>query len=134
MIGEPIISVPCIETPHPKDESSSMDMADHCKEKLDNGSIFITTDKEHHDAGDTVVITGCVVDSISSGDLSVQIINPENNVIKTSTLAPGIDGSFDTEYVIDEEFGLDGKYSAAVSLGNNSSTKTSPSLNLDHLQ
>ena len=99
-------------------------MADHCKEKLDNDSIFITTDKEHHDAGDTVVITGCIVDSLSSVDLSVQIINPENNVIKTSTLAPGIDGSFDTEYVIDEEFGLDGKYSAAVSLGNNSSTKT----------
>jgi predicted secreted protein with PEFG-CTERM motif len=99
-------------------------MINNCKEKLDDDFIFITTDKEHYDAGNTILITGCVSDLQSLKDLSLQIVDPENKIIKVSTLIPESDGSFDTEYIIDDEFGLDGKYSATVEFGDYSSTKT----------
>ena len=122
--SESIISVPCTEQEILEDESSIVNMDYTCKEKLEDNLVYVTTDKEHYDAGDSIVITGCISDTTNSQALNLQIFDPENKIVNTSTIMPEANGLFHTEYIIDEKFGVDGRYSVTVEHGNYSSTKT----------
>ena len=122
--SESIISVPCMEQEILEDEFPIVNMDYACKEKLEDNLVYVTTDKEHYDAGDSIVISGCTSNTTNPQSLDLQIVNPENKVVDTSIITSETNGSFHTEYIIDEKFGVDGMYSVTVEHGNYSSTRT----------
>lgn len=122
--SEPVISIPCMEQATLENKSSIVGMNYTCKEKLGDNLVYITTDKEHYDTGDSIIITGCASDATNFQDLNLQIIDSENNIVKTSAIIPEANSSFHMEYIIDDKFGVEGKYSAIAEIGSYSSTKT----------
>ena len=120
--GKAIVSVPCTELT--SEDSSVVDTANNCKEQSGADFIHVATDREKYDAGDTIRITGCVTDTSHSKGLNIQILDPDGNMVKASTVVPQINGSFFTQYDIDEEFGIDGNYYVTAEFGDYSSTKT----------
>jgi len=125
MFGSPITSIPCIDSTYTKEKSSDINVKNTCHEKLKQTSIYVTVDKEHYNAGDTIVITGCIDNALSlSDDLNLQILNRDNQAIKVDLITLDTDGSFYAKYTIDDKFELDGKYFAIVESGGYSLTKT----------
>ena len=97
---------------------------DECKENLQDDFIYVSSDKPHYDSGETISIWGCVSDISHSKGLNIQIIDPDGKIAKSFSMVPEIDGTFSSDFFIDERFGKDGEYSVIAEFGEYSSEKT----------
>ena len=81
-------------------------------------SLTVSTDKQYpYEDGDLVKISGMIV-GIEGIAVSLEVTNPDGNVIHSEGLSPRSDGSFSTSFVMgDSTFDEFGKYDVTVEFG-----------------
>lgn len=82
-------------------------------------SITVTTDKESYHAGDTILISGTVLDLYSGVPASLEIRDSVNNLMSTDQLKVNTDKKFSKKIIINENknFKEYGKYIITISYG-----------------
>ena len=84
---------------------------------IDESSLTVSTDQSYYyEVGDLVKITGKIV-GIEGVAVSLQIINPDDNVIHSEQLSPRSDDSFSTSFVMGDPSFEFGKYVVKVEFG-----------------
>lgn len=81
-------------------------------------SITVSTDKQYpYEDGDLVKINGMIT-GIDGIGISLEVTNPDGNVIHSEGLSPRSDGSFSTSFVMgDSSFSEFGKYIVTIEFG-----------------
>ena len=101
------------------------DSKSSCLETLEDKPIIVFTDREKYDRGDIIGITGCLSKDASTEEINIAVYDPKGEVIGTSSLILKPDRTFSEEFIINENFGLNGTYTVEVDAGGIYSTTKS---------
>jgi len=85
--------------------------------------IYITTDKNNYEYGETITISGCTSLALDNTELVLDVLNPEGETYKNITIVPTIDGSFSTSLVVEGPLGIDGTYTAKATYAGQSESR-----------
>ena len=65
-------------------------------------TLYVTTDKEAYNPGETILVSGNVHPQIPGTDVILQIVSPRNNIVQVNQLevdsAGGFSGSIETDF------------------------------------
>jgi hypothetical protein len=96
-----------------------------CLDLLRGDDVLVFTDKEKYDQGDTIRVSGCLSERAFTKGITIAVYDPLGDKIGTSTLVPNSDRTFSEDFIINEEFGVEGTYFVEVDAGGlYSSTKS----------
>ncbi len=94
--------------------AQSLEFEKMCIQDSGDEAIFLTTDKENYDRGDTIKVSGCISQDSFTKGINIIIYDPDGERFVGSTLVPNPDRTFAEEFVIDEQFALNGTYLVEV--------------------
>jgi len=85
--------------------------------------IYITTDKNNYEHGETISLSGCTSLALDNTELVLDVLNPEGEMYKNITILPTIDGSFSISLVVEGPLGIDGTYTAKATYAGQSESR-----------
>jgi len=87
--------------------------------------VNLTTDKNHYDRGEIITIQGCTsLNSAYEGDVKLDILDPNEQIFKTTSVTPNMDGVFSSSFLLEDNLAVNGTYIARGTYGNYTTTQT----------